>query len=199
MLRSLRAAALDAAAVGCGPGALSVKSLSICLDLFTQDVAGAVADSLSGLTSLKLLDNRSRAQRMSADQLAASLAALCRVPLSGGAAGCGSRLTRIKFCDRLKVLTPSLGDALAAMPQLAELGLRGVEALEACSATAEQLARLTQLRRLELGLCTGEGLGPVLSALSSLAELSFEAAGPRSAAAERAECSLRHPGPAPAT
>jgi hypothetical protein len=170
-------------ATGHGGGLSTVKRLQLPAGLFSPPIAAAMAGSCPALSSLGLVGatptEAAGSAHMCPGYVAGSLAALCRTPSGGdggGSAGCRDRLCRLTVYAGLRLLTPSLGDALAGMPRLTELCLPGVDVEEADGDTAAQLSRLTQLRSLQLGSCSSGGMALVLPALSRLTELRFTAA-----------------------
>jgi hypothetical protein len=181
-LRSLPAAAADAARTGRGNGALTVQWLGLPAHLYTAAVGEAAAACFPALTALELSGDQGTtpaAVEAAAIRLAQGLAAASRhAAASAAAKGNGEVATGLQklYVPGLKALPSSLGDALAAMSQLTELHVESQEVPSANNPAAAQLSRLTQLRSLELGSCFSDGLAAVVPALTSLPELSFGAA-----------------------
>ncbi len=150
-----------------------MQRLTIQSQLFSVGVVRALAQGFPELHNLELTDS-SAGMDPDAHWLARSLAAM-QCPVAGGAAAAAS-LQRLALHVSLGSLPPSLGNVLAAMPQLSSLTLTGVSVDGPGCKAAAQLSRLTQLRSLDMGLCSEEGFSEVVSALDGLTRVLFWAA-----------------------
>ncbi len=177
-LQVSKASADEALAKGRSHTALSALRLSLSAACFTPTVAASAAVAFPGATSLQLCSVM-KDPPSDLGLLPESMAAFCCV--AGGVMRISAM--SLPLCE----LTPSLGDVLAALPRLSSLSVSGVTLWEEGGVTAAQLARLTQLRSLTLGVCSSFGLCPLLKMLPNLRSSSFGRAASGRAA------SLTHP------